>query len=483
MDTAQSQKQSKAQTQSQIKNQTQNAPRPSKAPKLTAEQEAILKKSSCNQKAGWLQLTCKGEPYEVGFQHGYHVAAELADAIRVYTYMTMQTFGVEYDYFVQEAVKLHKDKLGEEYTQEMQGIADGSTAAGYPLTFDDVLGWNAWMEVSGYWWPLNVQNYDNAPERVPTHKSSHCSAFVATGSATADGKPVIGHESFDEFWSGQYFNIYNDITPAKGHRVVMQTMPGCISSMTDYNVTDAGLAVTETTLAGFVGYDTTGTPEYVRARRAVQYADGINSFVDLMQEGNNGGYANAWLIADTNTGEIARYEQGLKYQNLECTKDGYFFGCNAVFDPRIRNLECVDNGFNDPRQQTGARRQRWMELLAKYEGSITREIGQRMLEDTYDVYLGYNNPSSRCICSHYDVDPQYFADDPKAVWNVPFYPAGSCDGKCADTEDIKNMRFWHRIGRADGVEFDAEQFFEEHPLWAWQKGYTKSRPSEPWILP
>lgn len=449
---------------------------------LDEKQRAILDKSLRADRSGWIELKLEGTPYEIGFQNGYHVAEELKDIYRVYTYMTLQTYGVEYDWFSAEAAKIHKDKIDEEYLQEMQGIADGATAAGTTMSLDDVIGWNAWMEMTQYWWPLNEQSYIAGQIPMPTHKSSHCSAFVATGSATKDGKPVIGHESFDEFWSGQYFNVYADITPQKGHHFVMQTMPGCISSMTDFNVTDAGLAITETTLAGFVGYDEKGIPEYVRARKAVQYADDIDSFVEIMNDGNNGGYANSWLIADINTGEIARFEQGLKFQSLERTKDGSFFGCNAVFSPKIRNLECVDNGFNDPRQQTGARRQRWMELLSKYNGQITREVGQKMLEDTYDVYLGYNNPSSRGICAHYDVDPQYYADDPKAVWNVPFYPAGSCDGKCADTNDIKNLRFWHRMGRADGVEFDADTFFEQHPLWAWQKGYTKDRPTEPWIL-
>lgn len=38
-----------------------------------------------------------------------------------------------------------------------------------------------------------------------------------------------------------------------------------------------------------------------------------------------------------------------------------------------------------------------------------------------------------------DVDPQYYADDPHGVWNVPFFPGGSCDGKCADATDIENL--------------------------------------------
>ncbi|MDJ1120984.1 C45 family autoproteolytic acyltransferase/hydrolase [Olsenella sp. YH-ols2217] len=448
---------------------------------LTQEQQAIVAKGSRRDINGWLHVKVQGSPYECGFQEGYLTADEYADAMRVYDYMTYQVYGMTYQWFVEQAVKLHKDKIPEDLMEELQGMADGLTAAGVPQTVDDLIGWNAYYEITGYWWPLNAPKVVGAmPENIMVPKASHCSAIAATGSATKDGKPVLGHESFDDFWSGQYFNVCLDITPEKGNRIVMQTVPCYLDSMTDYYVTSAGLAITETTLAGFSGYDDNGVPEYVRVRQAAQYATDIDSFVEIIDKGNNGGYANAWLIADTNTGEIARYEQGLKFQALEKKTGGCFFGCNAVFDPRIRNLECKDNGFNDPRQQTGARRQRWMELIDQYEGRIDVDVVKKMLADTYDVYLGYNNPSSRCICSHYDQDPQYYADDPNAVWNIPFYPAGSCDGKCAGYDDIRSMHLWGRYGRADGVEFDVDEFFREHPLWKWQEGYLKSRPTQPW---
>lgn len=50
----------------------------------------------------------------------------------------------------------------------------------------------------------------------------------------------------------------------------------------------------------------------------------------------------------------------------------------------------------------------------------------------------------------------YYADDPHGVWNVPFFPGGSCDGKCASADDIENFRMWGIFGRADGEPFDAD---------------------------
>ncbi|HEX5993197.1 MAG TPA: hypothetical protein VFY70_11560, partial [Thermomicrobiales bacterium] len=142
--------------------------------------------------------------------------------------------------------------------------------------------------------------------------------------------------------------------------------------------------------------------------------------------------------------------------------------------------ESSDTGYNDVRQQTGARRVRWPQLLGQYEGRIDAEIGQTMLADTFDPYLGYINPSSRTICSHYDVDPMYYVSDPNAVWNVPFYPAGSVDGKVTTAAAAEEMTMWGIFGRADGASFDAAEFLRLHPQWNWQEGYLYSRPSQPW---
>ena len=453
------------------------------AENLTAEEKGWLQKASRQDINGWIWLKTGGAPFERGFQHGYLVADEFKDAWRVYDAMTLQTTGLDLDFFVSKAVELHKPKIPQEQLDEMSGIAAGLTKAGVPTTLDQIIGWNAWMEMTGYWWPTVASQYKAAaPGAYGAEAKSHCSGFIATGSATTDGKIVIGHESFTEFWNGQYFNVILDITPDKGNRVVMQTSPGWIASMTDFWVTGGGLVVVETTLVGYQGYDAKKVPEYVRARKAAQYATGIDEWVDLMDAANNGGYANAWLVGDIKTNEIAKYEQGLIYQNLQKKSDGWYFGANVADDPRIRNLESSDTGFSDIRQQTGARRTRWPQVLAQYQGKIDAEVGEKMLADTFDVYLMRIEPSSRTISSHYDTDPQPYVSDPNAVWNVPFYPAGSVDGKVTTADAAASMSMWGRFGRADGLDFDADEFLRLHPQWNWQRGYLESRPSEPWTF-
>lgn len=449
---------------------------------LTGREAAAVAASSKTEKNGWVFLNVSGSPYDRGFANGYQMAEEFATALQTYEYITLQNTGMPFSFFADKAIEFHKHLIPDEYLTEMQGMADGLTKAGSPTSLEDVVGWNSFMGLSGYWWPTVVDQYASAPSDGARFSTAHCSAFIATGSATKDGKIVIGHETFVEFWGGQYMNVILAISPEEGYDIIMQTGPGYLSSMTDFWINSAGLVITETTIAGAFGYDEKAMPEYIRARNATQYASTIQGWIDSMNESNNGGYANSWLIGDIHTNQIAEFEQGLTYQYVNILDDGYIFGDNAANSPQIRNLECRDVGYSDVRQQTGARRTRWPQLLEAHYGNITQDAGQVMLADTWDPYLKKENPSSRCICSHYDADPQYYVSDPNAVWNVPFQPAGSVDGKVTTSDMAADMTLSARFGRADGVAFDAPSFFTDHPQWDWQKPVVQSRPSQPWTL-
>jgi len=67
-----------------------------------------------------------------------------------------------------------------------------------------------------------------------------CSAFMALGDYTHDGKICCAHNSFDNFIDGQNFNNILDITPTNGHRMLFQCAPGYISSQTDFFINSKG---------------------------------------------------------------------------------------------------------------------------------------------------------------------------------------------------------------------------------------------------
>ncbi len=221
-----------------------------------------------------------------------------------------------------------------EYQQELQGIADGLKAHGSTMDLWDVVALNAMEEIPDYYvpWLNRQQKRANAPDlKAP----GNCSAFVATGSWTKDHKPVIAHSNWTDYATGTRWTVIFDIVPSHGYHMLMDGFPGIIVSDDDFGINSAGLMVTETTITGFTLFDPNGKPEFMRARKALQYANSIDQYVQIMLDGNNGGYANDWLLADNNTGEIARFELGLKMHRVWRTKDGYYVGANFPSDPGV----------------------------------------------------------------------------------------------------------------------------------------------------
>ncbi|NOZ23240.1 MAG: hypothetical protein GXP25_19370 [Planctomycetes bacterium] len=429
------------------------------------------------ERDGWVYIHIEGKAQERGYQHGYLAAPELKDVLRSLKYLTYWNTGKKWEFFVEAAERMYAPHAGGELLDEMKGIAEGARAAGVQITWQEVLAWNGYEELTDYWWP---NEKEGKYAKGDPDRKGRCSAFLATGSATKGGKVVMAHNSWNNFEFGQFANVILDIQPDKGHRMFMQAAPGYIYSFADFFVTDAPLMGTETTIGGFGMYDPKGESEFTRVRKAMQYADNLDQFVEIMKKKNNGGYANSWLLADLKTGEIMRFELGLKFDNVERKKDGYFIGFNAPLDPRIRNLECSNTGYADIRRHQGARQARLEQLMRKHHGKIDVEIGKEILADHYDVYLKKNNPCSRTVDGHYELDAREFMSQPGRP--LPFQPRGAVDGKVTDSDLAKEMTFWARWGNSSGMPFDAKKFLADHVQWNYLEGYLMDRPRQPWAL-
>jgi len=452
-------------------------------PEIAKQQSEWEKKSSRFDANGWIYLHVEGSPFERGFQHGYLLANEILDALRTSKYLAKWDTGEEFEVFVKAATEIFPRRMDDEFLEEIKGITEGVNRASrtQKVTFDEILAWNGYQELLGNWWPQQMNNSTLGKKLWKGKKGHHCSAFVATGSHTHDGKIVMAHNTWDRYASGDHYNVLIDIVPEKGNRILMQGVPGYISSTTDFWLTSAGLMVTETTIAGFSSFDETKAPEFYRSRKACQYAKNIQEWVDIFSLENNGGYANNWLLGDINTGEIAKYELGLKFRHLDKTTNGYYSGYNTPTDLKIRNQECQEQGeeYSDIRKNA-SRRLRWMQLMKDNCGKIDVEMAKCMIADHYDVYLKQdNNPCSRTICGHLELDDaKYGSHDNQG----PYYPWGSNDAKVADSNMITptELSLWARWGHSCGMPFDANKFIEEHPQYDWLKGYMKQRPSYEW---
>ena len=288
----------------------------------------MMASATRSEKNGWIVVHLEGAPEVVGYQQGYMLADEIIDLRGAMSMLNEKTTGKNWDFFRNESERMFRVNTPVEYQKEIDGIVSGVNAnlgAG-KIDSKDIIAMNSILEMSWYYVPW-LNSKDNPHPSDPT-PPGHCSAIAATGSWTKDGKIVMAHNNWVEYVIGQRWNIILDIVPEKGNRIVMDALPGFIHSGDDFYINSAGLIVTETTMTQFKGFDTTGVAEFVRARKAIQYSSSIDEWVTIMKEKNNGGYANDWLIGDNKTGEIARFELGLKNQFLERTKDGYFVGAN-----------------------------------------------------------------------------------------------------------------------------------------------------------
>jgi hypothetical protein len=256
--------------------------------------------------------------------------------------------------------------------------------------------------------------------------------------------------------------------------MLMDGLPGVIHSADDFVMNSAGMVITETTIGNFSGYDSKGIPEFIRARKAAQYSASIDDFTRIMKEGNNGGYANTWLLADTEKNEIGRLELGLKNVTLERKSDGYFVGSNFPINEKLIREE-TNFDPHDMSASNNARHVRWEQLMAEYKGKIDVAAAQRFLADHYDTFENKEDPDERTLDGHIDLSSRGEGD-----WQPPYGTAGAVQNKAADANMTKEMSFTAAAGHACGMDFKAATHLSEHPEFEWEKPLLRDMNSYPW---
>jgi hypothetical protein len=394
--------------------------------------------------AGWIVLHIEGDPYERGYQHGRLLAPEIEDYVSALARLRSPRAPAD----SWRAIRMLVDALflrryDTEFLDEMKGIADGAAAAGAkfddrPLDLLDIAAANSEMETGSLEGALEAtatglegKRFADPPyARTRPEAADHCSAFAATGPATADGKIVFGHITMFGLYMVRHFNVWLDVKPSAGHRVLMQSYPGGIQSGMDYYLNDAGLLVTETTLSQ-TRFDGSGDPLAGRIRRVLQYADSIDDAVKILDKANNGLYTNEWLLGDINTNEIAMFELGTHKTRLwRSSKDqwfggtaGFYWGCNNAKDLEVR-LETVASVEGEPANvvfHASDRDRKWLSLYEKHKGKIAPGFG----------FEAFTTP--------------------------PLAAFPSCDAKFTTTAMARELKTWALFGPPLGRTWDASE--------------------------
>jgi Phospholipase B len=443
-------------------------------PAQTDSTDPRLAKGYRFERGRWVYVHLEGPPETIGYQHGYLLAPEIADAFNAERFVSTHGSEKPWQFFRTAAKDMLWPHINAEYRAELNGIAEGLKARGVNMDLWDVVALNAFCELPDYYVPWYNERHKiaGAPDIKP---EGNCSAFVATGSWTKDHGIVMAHNAWTNYIEGERWNIIFDIVPEHGYRILMDGFPGVITSDDDFGVNSDGLMVTETTISQFHGWDPNGIPEFVRSREAMQYAGSIDQYVKIMLKGNNGGYANDWLLGDRKTGEIARFELGLKDYRVWRTDDGFYVGSNFSSDPKLTREETTFNPDN-PETSPNARHERWDELMKQYKGQIDVSLAEHFESDHFDAYEDREDPDDRTICGHGENSPAGVA-----VWDwPPYYPGGAVQGKVFDSKMAADMSMMARRGHPCGADFLAAPFLKAHPQFSWMKPELKDMKAGPW---
>ncbi len=193
------------------------------APRAGSQESALKGSFRRSENNGWTFVHLQGAPHDIGFQNGYLLAPEIDDTLKVTILEQTHDNKKDWQFFRDAAQNMMWPHIDQEYREELQGIADGANAHGVKLDLWDVVAMNAAME-----WGYYVKEYDrlHGIKTASLGVPEHCSAFVATGSYTRDGKIVIAHNNWTNYLDGERWTIVFDIVPAKGKRMLMDGLPG-----------------------------------------------------------------------------------------------------------------------------------------------------------------------------------------------------------------------------------------------------------------
>jgi Phospholipase B len=397
---------------------------------------------------GWHIITISGKPFERGKMYGQLVADQMLEIKRIISFQCKHDYKIDWDTLVVQCKRHFFEKIKVDFPEfflEMSGFAQGLQDKKVDFSLDEVVMWNNYITLTEYF----LQN---------KKQKERCSAFMAVGDYTRDGKIVMGHNTFSNYLDGQLFNYILDITPEKGYRIVMQTCAGWIWSGSDFFVTSKGIMGTETSIGDFKAYQH-NYPICCRIRKAMQYGKSLDDYATILLEGNSGDYANSWLLGDIHTNKIMRIELGLKYHNIETLTNGYFIGFNEAYDKRIQTKECKKSEFYNIKHSRGARRIILQELMEFYKGRLDTTIAKKIIANHYDVYLKKVQKTTRTICAHTMKRKTSFKN---------MY--GAVDGKVCDSSLAKQMSFLMRWGNSCGTPFSSSnKYLYDRPRKKWIK--------------
>jgi hypothetical protein len=128
----------------------------------------------------------------------------------------------------------------QELKDEMRGIADGATAAGYPTTLASVQLLNLGFDALLSWLYPIVAPLMNLNQFMNFHA---CDGFVATDHATSGGVTYMGRNWMFTAYGLKDYSLLVEYKPATGYKFIASNIPGMVGVTTGMNVKGIGVGI------------------------------------------------------------------------------------------------------------------------------------------------------------------------------------------------------------------------------------------------
>ncbi len=353
-------------------------------PARTSPADPRLQGAYRSERDGWVYVHLEGSPERIGFQHGSLLAAEIGDFLRVIKPFLKKSSRRDWAFYREAAETMLWPRIDEEYRREIDGIVAGLASKGIAADRWDLVALNANQELPYYYVPWVDRREGKTPT---THAPGNCSAFIATGSYTRDGRIVMGHNAWTNYVVGTRWNIIFDLKPDAGSRILMDGLPGVIASDDDFGDhfgRDDDHRDDHHPVRGL------GPEGQARVRPRPQG----HAVQPLDRRVRRGSCSTATTAATPTTGSSATTRPARspcsswasRTTRSAAARTACFFGANFPDSDKLMREETKF----DPDKKTSspnARKVRWEQLIAEHKGKIDLELGKRFETDDFDVIL------------------------------------------------------------------------------------------------
>jgi hypothetical protein len=257
--------------------------------------------------AGKRFMHLEGNGYQMGYQHGYLLApsvqrmtsedfvmAVLAGYLNMTGDALKSALGdVVVDVLMaafRSAAMGLEGNIPAEYLDELRGIRDGAAAAGYAVSYNDLMVLNVAFDVLlGVAYPI-VSPILGITNAFAPHM---CDGFVTYGSGTTDGRTIMGRNFMftDAFIHEEALLV--EYKPASGNRFVAPTIPGWAGLVSGMNTSGIGIGVDMAPAVASNVFDV-GMGVLFAARRALQHSSTLSEGVNSVRSADLGV---SWIVA------------------------------------------------------------------------------------------------------------------------------------------------------------------------------------------